>query len=226
VVFDFDTWEEVKTLKGGDGCVLTLALSADDTTLVSSGHGGAIRVWDTGKLVLKSEFTPLPNTCVRQLDLTANGKEVVAIHFICGNPIPNLPETLRVWGSKDGEKLDGWGAGHLYQQAGFLPDGRVVQSTFTGSVVIWTGRGEGAIAEYLSGHEKGDLTFAVTRRGRRLLSHDGTGKARWWDLTNLKAEPLTLETGLKGGRVSIDPTGKLAAVAHDGEIAILKLPDK
>jgi WD40 repeat protein len=228
VVFDFDTWEEVTTLKGGGDCVLTLALSADGKTLVSSGHGGAIRVWDTVKLAAKKqEFTPMPGACVQHFDLSPNGQELVAIHAHCGNSAlapERQSEALRVWDWKTERQLDGWGTGHLYQHARFLPDGRVVQSTFTGSIAIWTGRGEKATAEYLTGHGEGSLLFDLTGDGKRLLAHGGDGKARWWDLTAPTAEPLVFDTGLKGGAVTLGPAGRLAAVTHDGTVRILKLP--
>ena len=160
----------LRTVRGLQGPVASLALSADGRT-VAAGAGAEVRLWDaaTGELL---RALSVPDGPVRSLALLPDGRFLVV-------GVENGP--IALWDLGSGRQVRSW-----TRHAGFatslavVPGGRLVASGGSDRVVRLWDPSSGRTVHEMAGHEDAVTAVAVGKTHLASASRDGT--VRLWAL--------------------------------------------
>ena len=202
-VWDLETGECLKILKGDGERINAVALTPDGLTIVSGCADKTVRVWDvsSGDGPRKLEGH---TGAVYAVALTADGRTCVS---------GSEDKTLRVWDLATGKCLKILGdrrRSAYYDFVALTPDGRtcVAARRFHGkSVQVWD-VAAGKYLRTLEGHSGAVNAVALTPDGRTCVSGSRDKTLRVWDVET--GECLRTLEGHSGGvlAVAITPDGQ------------------
>ncbi len=186
-----------------------LALSADGSTLATTGMDGTVRWWDSTSRRQRARVGEDPTAQVYALAFSADGAVLAAADF---------DNRVTLWESSGRRRWVGrhrqtWSAYAL----AFAPDGRALAGGgYNGVVRIWDAA-TGAERGVLRGHAHAVVTLAFSPDGRTLASGDLLGVVKLWDVAAPKERASLVVTGDEDfyhvTAVAFSPDGRTLAVA-------------
>ena len=198
----------VQVLTGHSSDVIWVAISPDDTRIVTASEDGTARLWNArdGSLIRS-----LPHdSSVRRAAFDPSGRLVVTA---------SEDRTARIWDTATGERKPDLKHKGIVYTAYFDPQGRrVVTAAEDGTVRIWDVE-SGTMLRELAGHG-GPVTFAFfTSSGAQVVSGSNDNTARIWDAESGR-EIVKLEghTGPLRDAV-VSPDGRQLVTASDDKTA-------
>ncbi|MDQ3154681.1 MAG: P-loop NTPase fold protein, partial [Actinomycetota bacterium] len=171
--------------------VRALALTSDDSQIITGGADGTVRIWDRGT----GEQVGDP--------ITGHTARVLALAVTCDDSqiiTASGDGTVRIWdrgtGEQVGETFTGL-TGRVFAVAVTSDDAQVITGGDDGTVRIW-GRASGEqVGAPLTGHTSRVLAVAVTSDDSQIITASGDGTVRIWDRASGEqvGDPLTGHTG-------------------------------
>jgi WD40 repeat protein len=219
-LWDVVTASQLRVMTGHTGLVTCVAFSPDGTIIVSGSHDSTLRIWNAGTGSEQRAMTG-HTARVNSLAFAPNGQIIVSA---------SSDGTLRVWDIRTGTQLrvmEGDKDDFLCCVM-FSPDGATIASgAKTGTIQLWSAttntrqralRGHNGAGSTWRGtlfetDEDGVLFFAFSPDSRSIVSCDGSGLARIWDVTT-GIEKRTLKTGITA--VAYSPDGNSIATGLPG----------
>ena len=195
---------EQAVLNGNNSPVLSVAVSADGTRIVTASDDHTARVWDATNgaelLVLKGH-----TGWVTSVAVSPDGARTVT----------GAGDTARVWDAKTGAELVTH-RGHLDAVASVAvaPDGtRIVTGSDDTTARVWDARTFAELAT-LKGHTDRVTSVAVSPDGARIVTGSNDGSARVWD-AKTGAELATLKGHTdRVTSVAVSPDGRASSPAR------------
>ncbi|MEH1981705.1 MAG: caspase family protein, partial [Nostoc sp.] len=168
--------------RGHEGCVRSVAISADGQTIVSGGDDDTVRLWNLQGQTLAEPLRG-HEYWVNSVAISADGQTIVS---------GGRDGTVRLW-NLQGQTLAEPLRGHEYwvNSVAISADGQtIVSGGRDGTVRLWNLQGQ-TLAEPLRGH-KGDVnSVAISADGQTIVSGGRDGTVRLWNLQGQTlAEPL------------------------------------
>jgi WD40 repeat protein len=178
---EVQTGKEVRTFEGHTNGINAVALSPDESRIVSGGLDKTLRLWNvkTGKQV--RQFAGITEV-VRSVDYSPDGRHVVSGHGGEGTGCQ-----VRMWDAESGKEVRSL-KGHTKEVTAvvFLPDGHsILSASMDGAVILWD-KESGKEVRRMT-HAGGVYGAAVSQDGKRALTAGfGDGVVRLWDLSKGK----------------------------------------
>jgi WD40 repeat protein len=172
-LWDVVTGSQRHVMRGHTNSVNCVAFSPDGTVIVSGSYDDTLRIWDVGTGTERRAMMG-HTAAVTSLAFAPDGQAVISA---------SRDGTLRLWEVLTGTELrviEGDG-GILYCVA-FSSDGSTIASGSYGNLQLWSTT-NGTRQHALNGHFDDVRSLAVSPDGRSILSCDGIGLARIWDVT-------------------------------------------
>ncbi len=175
---EVQTGNEVRIFEGHSDGINAVALSPDESLIVSGGLDKTLRLWDvkTGKQV--RQFAGITEV-VRSVDYSPDGRHVVSGHGGEGSGCQ-----VRMWDAEKGKEVRSF-KGHTKEVTAvlFLPDGHYILSAgMDGATILWD-KELGKEVRRMT-HAGGVYGAAVSPDAKRALTAGfGDGVVRLWDLT-------------------------------------------
>ena len=204
-------FRELAVLKGHEGEITSVAVTADGSRIVTSSRDGKVRLWDTttGKQLAVFEDH---ESVVNDVAVTADGSRIVT---------GSWNETVRVWDAATGKELAVFKRHERsLSSVAVTPDGSRIITSF-GSVFgsydnpedytarVWDGT-TGKELAVLKGHEGEITSVAVTADGARVVTASKDSTARIWDAATGKQ--LAVLKGHESGLTSVAVTADGARI--------------
>jgi WD40 repeat protein/serine/threonine protein kinase/DNA-binding XRE family transcriptional regulator len=206
IVFDYESREQVMTLRGHTGAILGADISSDGRYLVTSGFDNKAIVWDLNSGELVTEYTGHAHW-VLDVIFSLDDKQVISA---------SADGTVHVWDLQSGETLrmvpavGGLGAIEI------TSDGKyVIGATIDGYVSIWDAHSWEEILVFLA-HTSGSWDSALSADGSRLVTAGFEGSAKVWKIPS--GEPVATLYGHQAvvAEVEISPDGKIVYTGSHG----------
>jgi WD40 repeat protein len=178
---EVQTGKEVRTFEGHKGGINAIALSPDESLMVSGGLDKTLRQWEvkTGKQV--REFGGITEV-VRSVDYSPDGRHVASGHESEGRDC-----RVRLWDAETGREILSL-KGHGKEVTGvlFVPDGHhILSASMDGAIILWD-KELGKEVRRMA-HAGGVRGLALSPDGKRALSAGfSDGAVRLWDLSRGK----------------------------------------
>jgi WD40 repeat protein/tRNA A-37 threonylcarbamoyl transferase component Bud32 len=182
-VWDLENRREVRTFRGLEQVVTSVAFSPDGRHLVSGSGDQTVKVWDVDK---GQEVHSLPGhtALVTSVAYSPDGQRIASA---------SRDKTVKVWDARTGQlkfSLDGHSGG--VECVAFSPDSlRIVSASEDKTVKVWDIQ-IGRLLHSLQGHKEAVNSVACSPDGQRILSGSGDGTLKLWDATKGQ-EILTLQ---------------------------------
>ncbi|MHC5937318.1 nSTAND1 domain-containing NTPase [Nostoc sp.] len=175
-------------LRGHEGNVSSVAISADGETIVSGGNDGTVRLWNLQGQTLAEPLRGHEGN-VLSVAISADGETIVSGGY---------DGTVRLW-NLQGQTLAEPLRGHegCVNSVAISADGEtIVSGGNDGTVRLWNLQGQ-TLAEPLRGHEGNVLSVAISADGETIVSGGNDGTVRLWNLQGQTlAEPLRGHKGV------------------------------
>lgn len=213
-IWDVQSGEEIRVMRGHQGAVYAISASPSGKELASAGVDGQVRIWDSDTGQLR-----------RSID-ARSGSILSLAHDPSGQrlAVAGADGRVTIWSTRSGSRLLGpLMGGDTLRAVAFSPDGAKVAAGGTdkgsGRITIWNAR-TGSIQTIIDDlADVEDLAFS--RSSRRLASGNDQGLVQLWDVSSGR-ETLALPGG--GNRIAgvgFSPDGlSLFASGWDGTIRI------
>ncbi|MCL4203294.1 MAG: CHAT domain-containing protein [Pirellulaceae bacterium] len=211
---DLVTGEAVRTFRGHEGRVTSLAMYPDGQCVVSGSEDATVLLWDTvsGERLREFKGSEAPINCVA---LEVDRKVVVA---------GNDKGGVLIWNLENGEI-----SSSTQRDARGLEDYKgainTLQLSPIDSIVV-AGHGDGAIsirsildlqkAEYLDAHTSAVQGLSFSSDGQRLASAGEDGLVKLWDVASRRATHTFREHKGKAWAVTFLDDGQLLSGGDDG----------
>ncbi len=216
-VWDTTSGEEVLSLKGHTGGVLSVAFSADGKRLASASADQTVKVWNTTSG--KEEFALKGHTDkVCSVAFSADGKRLTSA---------SADQTVKVWDATTGEVLHTTQkvhSGAITSVAISAEGKRLASASADQTVKVWDAT-SGQETVTLRGHNHWVHAVAFTSNGKRLASGNGDipgffwpskpGELRVWDATS--GEVLLTLKGHTSAVMSVAFSGDGKRLASAGD---------
>jgi len=205
-LWDVQTGELKRTLKGHSGWVKAVAFSADGMTVVSGSNDSTTKLWDVQTGGLK-----------RTLD-----KEMAALSSD-GKTLACKGEKIHLWDVQTGKLRQTLGKHSGVWSVAFSPDDKTLASTsWDGTVKLWDVQ-TGELKQTLTGHGDRVYSVAFSPDGKTLVSASWDRTVKFWDVeTGGLRRTLTGHTDCLWA-VACSPDGK--TVASGGRDTTVRLWD-
>jgi hypothetical protein len=165
------------SLRGHDGPVSGLALSADGSTLASIGADGSLILWDVTNRRRRGEARTVFTGGVTKSAFSPDGT-ILAFGSSDG--------MIRLWDVTDGRLLDPPIAGHPWgvDAIAFSPDGKTIASGHSDStVILWDVASRQQLGPTLDDPDFGTMmSVAFSPDGKTLVTGSSSGSVVFWDL--------------------------------------------
>jgi WD40 repeat protein len=215
VVWLLTRTDELATLRGHDGPVRAVAISADGTLIASAGDG-TVRIWDS--------------STNRERHSLAHGAKVRAIAFGTDTLLASVGDdaVVRLWNASTGEAAGTrTGPKKMLECVAISPDGSLLAAAgVEGPVHIWSGKQDGS-PRSLTGHLKHVHAMLFTPDGKTLITGGEDGNLRFWDAAtgslvgNIPADKRHIHN------LAVSADGKLLYAAVSGKgVKRWTLPDR
>ncbi len=201
-----------------DEAITALAVSPDESRVVTGGRSGSLRFWDAeGKPLGKPMKGHVGH--IQSLAFSPDGKTIVS----AGKD----DISLRLWNVESGSAVGEILKGHKKPPRGvaFSPDGKmIVSASLDQTLRRWDAATGQAIGEPLAGHSDGVASVAFSPDGKLIVSGSYDNSLRLWNALTGQAmgEPLTGHEDVVGS-VAFSPDGRL--VVSGSADATLRLWD-
>ncbi len=209
-LWDADTGDQLRTLAGHDGWVVSVAFSPDGHTLATSGNDGTVTLWN-------------PDTGDPLRTLTGHDGWVVSVAFSPdGHTLATSGNdgTVTLWNPDTGDPLRTLTAGGSGSTVTFSPDGDTLATGGDdGTIRLWNPDTGDPLRTLTVGSSGDTVTFSPD--GQTLATSSNGGKVRMWDMdTGEQLRTLPSKDGVVYS-VAFDPDGDtLATGSDDGTIRL------
>jgi WD40 repeat protein len=223
-VWDAESGQELRSLRGHERIVTSVAYSPDGQRIVSGSWDKTVRVWDA------ENGQELLSLCghgqgywgsVESVAYSPDGRRIVAGYN---------DNTMRVWDAESGQELRSL-RGHegIVKSMAFSPDGwRIVSGSNDKTVRVWDAE-RGQELRCLRGHEYPVGSVAYSPDGRWIVSGSFDDTVRVWDAES--GECVEVIEG-SGDVVAIaratapGPAGEWRAISRAGETIVESAADQ
>jgi WD40 repeat protein len=178
---EVQTGKEVRSFEGHTDGINAVALSPNESLLVSGGLDKTLRLWDVKTSKQVREFGGIKEV-VRSVDYSRDGRQIVSGHTGEGRDFQ-----VRLWDVEGGKEIRSLN-GHTQEVTGvfFMPDGRhILSAGMDGAIILWD-KELGKEVRRMT-HAGGVRGVALSPDGKRALSAGfSDGMVRLWDLSRGK----------------------------------------
>ena len=206
-VWDTSTGDLLYSLSSAGSPIWAVAISPDDSTLISGDYAGTISVWDleTGDLLYSVDN----GSTVWSIAIAPDGSS-----FVTGGK-----DRIQHWSLADGWPLQEF-VGHAadIRSVAISPDGRTLASgSWDSTIKLWDLE-SGKLKSTLEGHEGRVVSVDFSADGTRLASGSIDNTTRLWDLSSekltetLDSKDWVLEVAFLGSEKTLISAGKDKAV--------------
>ena len=218
-LWDTNTGENIKVLRGHLHAVYSVAFSPSGDILASGSRDGTIRLWDVNTGETLKTLTA-QNNAVNSVAFSPDGKTIAS----GGND-----GTVRIWNTNTGANLKILrGHASIVNSVVFSPDGKTIASGSyepgkgsNGSVRLWDVN-TGETLKILTGHSKPVSSVVFSPDGKTIASGSSDNTIRLWDVnTGENLKTLTAGHSARVNSVAFSPDGKtIASGSHDRTIRL------
>ncbi|KIJ31737.1 hypothetical protein M422DRAFT_36109 [Sphaerobolus stellatus SS14] len=177
-------------LIGHSDHVNSVAVSWDETRIVSGSIDQTVRVWDASTGMQIGEALRGHEDWVRSVAFSADGTRIVS---------GSDDRTVRVWNALTGMQIEEALRGHEHRvrSVAFSADGtRIVSGSDDRTVRVWDASTGMQIGEALQGHEGGVTSVAFSADGTHIVSGSHDKTVRVWDAST----EMQIGEALRGNR--------------------------
>jgi WD40 repeat protein len=204
----------IRTLEGHSSSINSIAITSDNSKIVSGGGDNMIKVWDmdTGKLLNTLNGH---SDSVRSVSITSDNSKIVS---------GSWDKTIKIWDLNTGKLLNTLEDNSVYSVAITSDNSKIVSGSWDKTIKIWD-LNTGKLLNTLNGHSGEVMSVAITADNSRIVSGSRDGTIKVWELDTGKLLN-TLESHSWSGISSVAITSdnsKIVSGSGDKTIRVWEL---